>query len=428
MPLFLAAAAIGFILLVLLGLPVVFALALSGVLGLLLGNFELSKLPSSMIAGADSFVLLAIPSFVFAGTLMERCGMSDRLVDLARTLVGGMRGGLGMTTVAAEYLFSGVSGSSVADVSAIGSMLTPPMLKAGYKPEHAVSIVAAASGVGILVPPAIFMIVIGTLTNTSIIGIFLGGFIPALVMSVILMAVIYWQAVRFNWPTDTRPSVHSFLLALRRALIPLFVPAVMLVGFRFGVFTATEAGGIIAFYALVVALLIYRNVSLKEVLRVTEESALTTGAVVLLLGAATVYQFLMGIAGVPQAVGRALGPLESTPWLFLIAVAVIAMFFGMVMEGLPAAVILLPVLFPTAQTIGVHPIHFNIVLTAAVGVGLFMPPIGVGLLIALRFGNLSVTQHMPHYWPYAGALLLGLLAVIVVPELTLWLPRSAGIR
>lgn len=353
--------------------------------------------------------------------------MSYQLVDLSRSLVGWMRGGLGMTTVAAEYLFSGVSGSSIADVSAIGSMLTPPMLKAGYKPEHAVSIVAAASGMGILVPPAIFMIVIGTMTNTSIVGIFLGGFIPALAMSVVVMGVIYWQARRFNWPTDAKPSMRVFLTALRGALIPLFVPLVMLVGFRFGIFTATEAGAIISFYALVVALVVYRNVSIREIIKVAEESALTSAAVVLLMGAATVYQFLMGMAQVPQALGQLLMPLQGSPWAFLMVVATIVAFFGMVMEGLPAAVILIPVLFPAAKAMGVQPIHFDIVLTAAVGVGLFMPPIGVGLLIALRFGKLTIAQHMPHYWPYAASLVVGLLIVILVPELTMWLPRGAGL-
>jgi C4-dicarboxylate transporter DctM subunit len=419
--------ALAFIALIVIGMPIVFALAVSGVLGLVLGGFEVSKLPSSMVAGSESFVLLAIPSFIFAGTLMERCGMSYRLVDLARAMVGWMKGGLGMTTVAAEYLFSGISGSTIADVSAIGSMLTPPMLRAGYSREHAVSIVAAASGIGVLVPPAIFMIVVGTLTNTSVVGIFLGGFIPALATSAVLMAVIYWQAVRLKWPTDARPSAGVFLAALRGALVPLFVPIVMLVGFRFGIFTATEAGAIIAVYSLLAAVLYYRNVSAREIVRVAEESALMTAGVVLLLAVATVYQFLMGMARVPQAIGQLLGPLEATPWLFLLVVALIVVFFGMVMEGLPAAVILLPVLFPTAKAIGIHPIHFNVVLTAAVGVGLFMPPLGVGLLIALRTGQLSVADHFPHYWPYVLAMFAGLLIVILFPDLTLWLPRSAGI-
>lgn len=421
-------ATVAFVLLVVLSVPIVFAMTISGALGLSAGNFQLSKLPSSMIAGADSFVLLAIPSFIFAGTLMERCGMSYKLVDLARSTVGWMRGGLGMTTVAAEYMFSGISGSSIADVSAIGTMLTPPMLKAGYKIEHAVSIVASSTGMGILVPPAIFMIVVGTMTDTSIVGIFLGGFIPALVMSAILMMVIYVQARRLNWPTDARPSLAGFTAAFKGALVPLFVPIFMLVGFRFGIFTATEAGAIISFYSILVAVLIYRNVSLKEMAVIAEEAALTTAAVVLLLGAATVYQFLMGMARVPQTLGHMLAPLAPTPWLFLIVVALIVTFFGMVMEGLPAAVILLPVIFPAAKAMGIHPIHFDIVLTASVGVGLFMPPLGVGLLIALRIGKLSVIHHMKYYWPYALALVAGLLVIILAPDITLWLPRSSGIR
>ncbi|MBX6377847.1 MAG: TRAP transporter large permease [Clostridia bacterium] len=417
-----------FVVLVVLGLPIAFALGVSGVVGLLAGGFPLSKLPSSMLAGAESWVLLAIPSFVFAGAVMERCGMSHQLVNLARSLVGWMRGGLGMTVVGAEYLFSGVSGSSIADVSAIGSMLTPPMVKAGYRPEHAVSIVAAATGMGILIPPAIFMIVIGTVTSTSVVGIFLGGFLPGLVMAVILMAVIYWQAVRHDWPVDARPSLRQILAALRDAAVPIAVPVLILSGFRFGIFTATEAGAIVAFYAVVVALVLYRNVSWREMLTIARESALTTATTVYLLAVATVYQFLMGILRVPELVGRLLGPLHAYPWLFLVAVAVITMFFGMVMEGLPAAVILLPILFPTAQQMGIHPIHFNIVMTAAVGVGLFMPPLGVGLLMALRFANVSVGQHVRYYLPYAAALLVGLLVIILVPDITLWLPRSAGIR
>ncbi len=425
--LLLIAAAV-FVALVALSTPMVFAMALSGVVALLVGGFDLTKLPSSMIAGADSFVLLATPSFIFAGTLMERCGMSHQLIALARALVGWMRGGLGMTTVATEYLFSGISGSSIADVSAIGAMLTPPMLQAGYKREHAVSIVASATSMGILVPPAIIMIVVGTMTDTSVVGIFLGGFIPALVMSGVIMAVIYWQAVRFHWPTDARPSIAGIATALRGALIPLFVPVFMLVGFRFGVFTATEAGALISLYAVIVAMAVYRNISASQIVRIAEESALTTAAVVLLLGAANMYQFLIGIARLPQTLGQWMAPLASMPWMFLIVTAVIIMFLGMVMEGMPAAVILLPVLFPTSQAMGIDPIHFNIVLTAAVGVALFMPPLGVGLLIAVRFGKIPLFRFLPHYLPYAGALVIGLLLIILIPELTLWLPRSAGLR
>jgi tripartite ATP-independent transporter DctM subunit len=372
-------------------------------------------------------VLLAIPTFVFAGSLMERCGMSYALVDLARALVGWVRGGLGLSVVLAEYFFSGISGSTIADVSAIGAMLTPPMLRAGYEPEHAASLVASATAMGILVPPAIFMIVLGQVTDTSVVAIFLAGFLPAAVTAACLMAVILIQAHRLQWPKDHRPSLAELGAATRASLVPLVVPIVIVLGFYFGVFTATEAGALVAFYAVGAALLYYRNVSVREMLTLVYESALLTAAVVFLLAVASVYQFLMGMLGVPAMLGETLKPLEATPALFLFAVSLIVILFGMVLEGLPAAVVLVPVVFPVAKKIGIHPIHFNIVLTAAVGIGLFLPPIGVGLLMALRFAGISVGRHFRAYWPYLVSLVLGLLILIVWPEISLFVPRQAGL-
>ena len=422
-----ATVVVTFVVLTILSLPIVFALGLAGFAGLLVGDFSLQKLPSSLVAGSQSWVLLAIPTFIFAGNLMERCGMSYALVDLARALIGWVRGGLGMSVVLAEYFFSGISGSTIADVSAIGSMLTPPMLRAGYKREHAVSLVASASAMGILVPPAIFMIVLGQVTDTSVVGIFLGGFLPAAVTALCLMVVVFGQAHRLQWPKDRRPTRAEFAVAARASLVPLVVPIVIVLGFYFGVFTATEAGALVAAYAVAAAFLYYRNVTAREMLVLIYESALLTAAVVFLLAVASVYQFLMGMLGVPLLLGQILLPLQTTPWLFLLAVSVIVIFFGMVLEGLPAAVVLVPVVFPIAKQIGINPIHFNIVLTAAVGIGLFLPPIGVGLLMALRFGNISVGEHFKSYWPYLLALFVGLVLLILFPEITLFLPRRAGL-
>ena len=424
---FFAAVAILFAGLVALSMPIVFALGVSGLLGLVLGNFSLQKLPSSLVAGSQSWVLLAIPTFVFAGSLMERCGMSYALVNLARVLVGWLRGGLGVSVVVAEYFFSGISGSTIADVSAIGAMLTPPLLRAGYKPEQAASLVASATAMGILVPPAIFMIVLGQITDTSVVGIFLAGFIPAAVTALCLFVVIIVQAHRLSWPKDGRPSWRAFWAALRESLVPMVVPVVIVAGFYFGAFTATEAGALVAFYAIVAAFLYYRNVTLREMLGLVYESALLTAAVMFLLAVASVYQFLLGMLGVPAMLGEILQPLEGTPGLFLVAIALLVMGFGMVMEGLPAAVVLIPVVFPTAKRIGIHPIHFDIVLTAAVGIGLFLPPMGVGLLMAIRFARVSVGRHFGAYWPYLIALFAGLLLLIVFPEITLVLPRRAGL-
>src|SRR5437763_6974569 len=266
-----ASVVVTFVVLVALSTPIVFALGLSGMLGLVLGNFSLQKLPSALVAGSQSWVLLAVPTFVFAGALMERCGMSYALVNLARGLVGWVRGGLGMSVVLAEYFFSGISGSTIADVSAIGSMLTPPMLRAGYRPEHAASLVASATAMGILVPPAIFMIVLGQVTDTSVVGIFLGGFLPAAVTALCLLVIIFGQAHRLQWPKDRRATRAEFGTAAKASLVPLVVPVVIVLGFYFGVFTATEAGALVAAYAVGAALLYYRNVTLREMVALIYE-------------------------------------------------------------------------------------------------------------------------------------------------------------
>src|SRR5262250_375954 len=363
------AVGLSFIVLAALSMPIVFALGLAGFLGLVIGGFSLQKLPSSLVAGTQHWVLLAIPTFIFAGNLMERCGMSYALVNLARVLVGWVRGGLGMSVVLAEYFFSGISGSTIADVSAIGSMMTPPMLRAGYRPEHAASLVASATAMGILVPPAIFMIVLGQIMDTSVVGIFLGGFIPAAVTAVILMSVIFVQAHRLDWPKDERPTWASLAVAGRASLVPLVVPVVIVLGFFFGVFTATEAGALVAAYAMAAAVFYYRNVTVREMWGLLHETALLTAAVIFLLAVASIYQFLMGMLGVPALLGEVLKPLETTPSLFLLAVSILVMLFGMVLEGLPAAVVLIPVVFPISKQIGIHPVHFATVLTAAVGIG-----------------------------------------------------------
>src|ERR1700687_4562656 len=422
----LAATAIVFVAFVALSMPIVFALGIAGIVGLVLGGFPLQMLPSSLVGASQNWILLAIPSFIFAGTVMERCGMSTALVDLARALVGWLRGGLGMSAIVVSYFFSDICGSKMAEVSALGSTLMPPLRRAGYRPEDGASLIAAGTAMGMLIPPAIFLIVIGEVTNVSVVALFLAGFVPAAVIGVCLCLLVALQAYLLGWPKDTRPSWRFLLHALREAAVPLVIPLVILGGFYFGAFTATEAGAIVAFYALLAARLYYRNLSWMQILRIAYDSAVLTAVVVFLLAVATIFQYLMGVTGVPLLLGEILRPLESAHWLFLTGVALITMVFGMVLEGLPAAVVLVPVVVHIATRIGINPIHFVMVSPAAVGIGLFLPPMGVGLLMALRFAEVSVGEHARGYWPYVLALLVGLLLIICLPELSLAIPRSAG--
>jgi C4-dicarboxylate transporter DctM subunit len=287
-------------------------------------------------------------------------------------------------------------------------------------------LIAAGTAMGMLVPPAIFMIVIAQVTNTSAVALFLAGFVPAATIMVCLMVLVYFRARKYDWPVDVRPSRQFLWDSAKRAAVPLVIPIVILGGFFLGIFTATEAGAVVAGYAFIAARFYYRNVSYREMAKLAYESAILTAAVVFLLAVASVFQYLMGVSGVPKLLADVLGPLKTMPWLFLLCTALITMMFGMVLEGLPAAVVLIPVVFPIAEAMGIDPIHFNIVQTAAVGIGLFLPPMGVGLLMALKFANLTVGEHWRSYLPYIAALLVGLMLIILFPQLSLFLPRSAG--
>jgi C4-dicarboxylate transporter DctM subunit len=415
-----------FVVLIVFSMPIVFALGVSAMAGLIIGGYDLQVFSSSLVSGSQSWVLLAIPAFVFAGGLMEKCGMSHALVDFARALVGWVKGGLGMSVIVVAYFFSDICGSKMAEVSALGSTLMPPLTKAGYKREDSASLIAAGTAMGMLVPPAIFMIVIAQVTNTSAVALFLAGFVPAATIMICLMVLIWFRARKYDWPVDTRPSLALIVGTGRRAAVPLVIPIVIFAGFVMGVFTATEAGAVVAGYAFFAAVFYYRNVRLAEMARLAYDSAILTAAVIFLLAVASVFQYLMGVTGVPTLLAHVLAPLAAAHWLFLVAIAIITMMFGMVLEGLPAAVVLIPVVFPIAEKMGIDPYHFNIVITASVGIGLFLPPMGVGLLMALRFANLSVGQHWRAYMPYVGALMVGLMLIILFPEISLFLPRFAG--
>ena len=411
----------------LLSMPIVFSLGAAGVMGLWVGGYPMQQLGSTMVAASQSWVLLAIPSFIFAGALMERAGMSHSLVELARALVGWVRGGLGMSVIVVSYFFSDICGSKMAEVSALGAALMEPLKKAGYRPEDGASLIAAGTAMGMLVPPAIFMIVISAVTNQSAVTLFLAGFLPAAVIGFCLCVLVFIQAHILGWPKDSRPSLQRLLKAMKDASVPMVIPIVILFGFYMGAFTATEAGAIVALYAMLAARFYYRTVSWRQVFEIAMESGVLTGVVVFLLAVATIFQYLMGLSGMPQLIAWLLGPLQTHQWMFLTGVAVMTMIIGMVLEGLPAAVVLIPVVFPIAEKMGIHPIHFDIVTTAAVGIGLFMPPMGVGLLMALRFANVSVWHPARYYWPYLLALLVGLGLIIAIPELSLVLPRKAGL-
>jgi tripartite ATP-independent transporter DctM subunit len=423
-----ALTALSFVALLVLAVPVAYTVGMAALIGLWWsGAYPLTFIVQQVFLSVDSFVLLAIPLFILAGALMETGGIAVRLVRFAQALIGWIRGGLAMAVVIAEYIFSGISGSTIADVSAIGATMIPPMTRAGYRPEEAVSVVAAASAMGILVPPCILMIVIGSIANVSVAALFIGGFIPAVVLAVAIMVYIYVQARRSGMAPARRASLGALGRSFLDALIPLGLPVIIFGGILGGIVTPTEAAAVAVFYAAIVGLFVYREIRWSKLPEILIQSAVVTAAVCFLLGTAAVVAWILAVQQVPVALLQAMTAMSAGPTAFLIFTALLFIILGAVLEGLPAVVILLPTFLPVVKQFNIDLVHYSIVVVAATGIGLFLPPIGVGLFIACGIANVSVDRVVRPMLPYVLFLCLGLLLVILFPWLTLVLPRLFGL-
>jgi tripartite ATP-independent transporter DctM subunit len=388
------------------------------------GNIQLLIIPIMIIGGMDSFVLLAVPLFILVGELMNTGGITTRLVTFARALVGHIRGSLGISTVLGEYIFSGISGASVADVSAMGSILIPAMKRGGYRPEQAVSIVASASAMGMLVPPCIPMVVLANLTNLSVAALFIAGFVPAACMALPLIGLIYIQAVRENIPRERQQSAREVLVAFRRAILPLITPVIILGGILGGIVTPTEAGMIGVVYALILGVFVYREIHLRDLMPILVNTASLTGMILLLVGTASLLSWIFAAESVPGLLANLIMKLSSSSAPFLLITIAVFVVFGAFLEGLPALIIFTPILFPIMSHFAdIVPLHYGIIMITALGIGLFLPPMGIGFLIACALGKVNVENATRAYAPYLLVLLIGALIVAFVPWFTLVLPR-----
>ncbi|HET7216390.1 MAG TPA: TRAP transporter large permease subunit [Vicinamibacterales bacterium] len=413
----------GFLATAALGMPLAFTLALTSVTYLLgIGGVSLMIVPIKILGGVDSFVLLAIPLFIVAGALMETGGISERIVALAMAIVGQVRGGLAMVTVVAEILFSGISGSTAADVSAISSLLVPSMRRAGYSGPESVSIVASASAMGILVPPCLTMVVLGSLVNLSIVTLFLAGFVPAFILAAALIVSIAARARRHNWPVSSKASVSDLLSAARRAAVPLGLPVILFGGIFTGATTVTEAALIAVVYAFVAGVMM-GGIRRAELTTQLAQSGVVTATTLWVLAAASAFAWILVREWVPQVLGEWIGGAGAGRTGFLALTIAIFVLIGALLEGLPALLIFGPILFPISRAVGLDPVHYGIVIIAAMGIAFFLPPVGVGLSIAAGVARVDIDDVSRSYVPYLIALLAGLVLIAAFPWFTLVLPR-----
>lgn len=405
------------------GIPIAFALGLASLTFLLTSNIPLVVIVQRMYTGVDFFPLVAVPLFVFAGFMMETGGISRRIVELALSIVGPIRGSLGMGAVASEMIFSGISGSSIADASAMGAILIPTMGKTGYDPRDSTAIVAAATGMGILVPPCMAMVVMGGMGQISIGALFAAGFLPAAVMALAICALIYVQARSGRLPGDRQPlAARRVWTAFKAAIIPLGMPVIIFGGILGGVTTATEAAVLAVVYGFIVSVFIYKEVNYAQVAKMLVNTGVVTGVILILIGTASIFSWIMANQQVPQRITRFMLTIGQ-PWLFLLLATIVILIGSALLDGLPAIIILYPILLPIATKLGLDPLHFTVVMVAAEGIGIVLPPVGLCLIVICGISKVSLSEVTRPLTPYIVVMFLSLLVIMYIPWITLIVPR-----
>jgi len=407
----------------LLGMPVSFGMLFATLSYLeLTDTAPLVAVPQAMVDGTGNFILLALPFFIFAGLIMERGGISLRLVRFAMALIGRARGGLLQVVVVTIFLVSGVSGSKVADVAAVGPVVRSELKRQGYRSSEGAAVLAASAAMGETIPPSIAMLVLGSVTPISIGTLFIAGLLPAVVIALCLMVLIYVLARRGPRRDAVRVE-GGRLRALPGAILPLIMPVAMVAGIKFGIATPTEASSLAVVYGVVLSAAVYRAMPVRTVLWLAGECASSAGMVLFVLSSASAFAWVLTAANLPQELVLLLGAMGGGQLAFMAGSVVLLIVIGSLLEGLPALIILAPLLLPIAVHMGIHAVQYGIVLILAMGVGAFIPPIGVGFYVSAAVAGSDLESAARTMIPYAVVLVLAVLLIAFVPEITLVLPR-----
>ena len=410
--------------LVILRIPVSFALGLACVPMMLLDDrLTPIVLITEMWKSYNSFILLAVPFFLLAANLMNAAGITERLVNLARTSVGHLPGGLGHVNVMVSMLFAGISGSSTADAAGIGSLMIPAMKKQGYDSSFSVAITACSSVMGVIIPPSIMMVVWGGLMSVSIGGLFMAGIVPGLLIALLMMGTVLVYAKRRNYPVYKRSTRQEFLRALGSASLALVTPAIIIGGIVGGLFTPTEASVVAVLYSAVLGGLIYRSIALSEFPKVFYDSARFAAISLFCIGTASAFGWLLAYYRVPQALVDVVAGWGTERITAGFVIAGAFLFVGMFIDAIPAIIVLGTVLLPLAERVDMHPIHFAIIGVISLAFGLVTPPYGLCLLISCALGEVKVVDVLKDVAIILVPMLLLLIVVIIFPEFVLFLPR-----
>ena len=410
-----------------LSVPVGMALGIAAFAGMLYVSPDvLIMLPQKFLYGLDSFPLLAIPLFVLAGQLMSSGGLAKRIIAMALIFVGRIYGGLAMVVIFSALLMSGISGSPSANTAAIGSVAIPAMKKLKYPPEFATAVLAAAGGVSTLVPPAIDLIIIGVIANISIGGLFAAGIFPAIVNGVAIMILAYYFSRKMNLPLAKKESFSIKLKVLKDGILPILMIGIILGGIYGGVFTPTEAASVAVVYGFIVSFFIYKELSIEDIPKVLLNTCSLSGVVLLVLATASMFSFILTFERIPHALAQFIVSYADNWILFIILVHIVFILLGMVMDALPAIIVLMPIFLPVAVSLGMEPIHLGILVAANVGIGMITPPVGICLFVACGISKTTIGSVVRPLLPFLIFLIFTLIIITMFPEITLFLPRLLG--
>jgi len=397
--------------------PVISALALY------MPHIDLSIVFHQIFNGISAFALLAVPFFIFAAEIIVRGSMARRLVDFVQCLVGHLPGGLAMTTVVSCAFFGALSGSTQATVAAIGGVMYPAMLKAGYQKRFTLGLIVNSSDIALLIPPSISMIIFGVVTGTSVGALFIGGFGPGVVLAIAFVLYAYRKSRRFNIPRTPRASLPQVWKVFLNTAWGIGVPVIIIGGIYSGVFTPTEAAGVSVVYAIFVETLIYRSMGIGDVYRIAVRSATVTGVIFIVLAGASALTWLLVVSGVPQAISEAVTTYVPSRILFLALMNLILFIACMLIDPISVILIFVPIFFPSAQAMGINPIHLGILAVANVAIGSATPPFGIDLFTACSVFKVRYSEVAPGSLPFIGIAVIALMIITYVPDITLFLPR-----
>lgn len=410
---------------VFLGLPICFSLGASGLLYFLIERPEfISVLPQRIWAGTNSFVLIALPLFIMAGNLMNKGGITRRIINFSLYLVRPFRGGLGEVNVIASMIFGGISGSSVADTSALGSVLIPQMERQGYSKEFSAGVTVASSTMGMIIPPSIPMLMYAMISQQSVGSLFLAGAIPGLLIGVSQIIIVYGISRKKGYHLEhVHVSFRQFLKESWGGILAVLMPVFIILSISFGIATATESAGIAVLYAVVLGLFVYKELSLKDIWDALKSTVLFSSAVLFIVGFSTIYTWILSIEQVPQTIGMFLMNLNVHRFWILIIVDILILLVGTFIDVAPALYLLSPILIPVMQTFGVHPLQLGAMMIVGLAIGLVTPPVGMCLNACTKICGLSITNIARSALPFLTCNILVLLLVTFLPEVSTWLPN-----